>query len=211
MPGSNYLVARSLDRATDESSSARRVSSNGSFAARLTTHPTDDPLLVARPTLPMSWTPASLLSRWKRFQSLSRRPFFARLHATRPFKSRRTFDSFWQLIVRDSPARHLRTPAVHLALTLRHEQSAPFPPPQPTLPSETVKICQDRARSDSHQILSQQHPHPAPHVQVLNPPPVSHPATGLNSIPATLPVHFHQRTPPPACLKFRTAGLISPA
>ena len=48
MPGSNYLVARSLDRATDESSSARRVSSNGSEAARLTTHQTDDPLLVAR-------------------------------------------------------------------------------------------------------------------------------------------------------------------
>ena len=48
MPGSNYLVARSLDRATDESSSARRVSSNGNFVARLVSHPTDDPLLVAR-------------------------------------------------------------------------------------------------------------------------------------------------------------------
>ena len=57
MPGSNYLVARSLDRATDESSSARRVSSNGSEAARLTTHPTDDPLLVASPTLTMSLSP----------------------------------------------------------------------------------------------------------------------------------------------------------
>ena len=160
MPGSNYLVARSLDRATDESSSARRVSSNGSEAARLTTHSTDDPLLVARPTLPMSLSPASLLSRWKRFQSLSRRPFFARLHATRPFKNRRTFDSFWQLIVRDSPARHLRTPAVHLAVTRRHEQSASFPPPHLAHTSETVKICQNRAIGDSQQILSHQNSQP---------------------------------------------------
>ena len=157
MPGSNYLVARSLDRATDESSSARRVSSNGSEAARLTTHPTDDPLLVARSTLPMSLSPASLQSLWKRFQTLSRRPFFARGTLTRPFKNRRTFDSFWQAIVRDSPVRHLRIPAVHLTLDRSHEQSASFPPPQCSHLSETVKICQNRASGDSHQILSHQH------------------------------------------------------
>ena len=110
MPGSNYLVARSLDRATDESSSARRVSFNGSEAARLTTYPTDDPLLVARPTLPMSWTPASLLSRWKRFQSLSRRPFFARDTNTRPFKSRRTFNALNRVAVRVSLADPRLTP-----------------------------------------------------------------------------------------------------
>ena len=153
MPGSNYLVARSLDRATDESSSARRVSSNGSEAACLTTHPTDDPLLVARLTLPMSLSPASLLSR---------RPLFARDTLTRPFKSWRTFDNFWQLIVRDSTAWHLRAPAVHQFLTRQNEQWAPSPPLRPCHTPETVKICQYRARGDSNQIISHQHSNPAP-------------------------------------------------
>ena len=103
-------MARSLDRATDESSSARRVSSNGSEAARLTTHPTDDSLLVARPTSarlirrpslsPRSLSPASLLSRWKRFQLLSRRPFFARDTSSCPIKSRRTFNELNRSLVR---------------------------------------------------------------------------------------------------------------
>ena len=99
----------------------------------------------------MSLSPASLLSR---------RSFFARFHVTRPFKSRRTFDSFWQVIVRDSPARHLHTPSVHLALNQQYEQSSPFPPPQLHHPSETVKICQNRASGDYHQILSHQNSPP---------------------------------------------------
>jgi hypothetical protein len=112
-------VARSLDRATDESSSARRVSSNGSEAACLTTHPTDDPLLVARLTSarlirrpsssPRSLSPASLHGPCKRLHSIgrpadspvmSRRPVFAPDTLTRPFKSWRTFNALNRSCVR---------------------------------------------------------------------------------------------------------------
>ena len=81
---------------------------------------------------------------------LSRRPLFARAHITRPFKSRRTFDSFWHLIVRDSPGRHLRHSGHRLTLTWQHEQSTPHPLPRPAHLSETVKFCQNRVHSTPH-------------------------------------------------------------
>lgn len=136
---------------------------------------------------------------------LSRRTLFALAHSSRPFKSRRTFGSFWQRIVRDSPARHLRHSIQHLVLPRQHEQSAPCSPARPAHLSETVKICQDRAGSESQPPSSPQHP------ATLNSPPTLHQPTCTSSSPRTLipslfthptqppatpPVHFHRRASP---------------
>lgn len=122
---------------------------------------------------------------------LSRRTLFALAHSSRPFKSRRTFGSFWQLIVRDSPARHLRHSIQHLVLPRQHEQSAPCSPTRPAHLSETVKICQDRAGSESQPPSSPQHP------ATLNSPPTLHQPTCTSSSPRTLiPSLFTHPTQP---------------
>lgn len=174
MPGSNYLVARSLDRATDESSSARRVSSNGSEAARLTTHPTDDPLLVARPTSarlirrpslsPRGLSPASLLSRWKRFQVLSRSPSVIPAESSAILRPPSHHPSFQE------PANVQRVKQSRRSCSDRRRllpNSTPASPP-------TAQTARSAPR----------HPFPAHHVHLLRPRQHSIPQSNPNEAPS---------------------------
>ena len=71
----------------------------------------------------MSLSPASLLSRWKRFQLQSRRPFFTPDTSTRPLKSRRTFNALNGVAVRVSPEDLLLAPLQpHLWQHKPHDQ-----------------------------------------------------------------------------------------
>ena len=150
---------------------------------------------------------------------MSRRPIFARDTLIRPFKNRRTFDSFWQIIVRDSPQLHT-SPSPDSTNNKRHLRH--YGPVTHRKRSRSVSTEQEATLTRSSVSgTTTQHPRNSP------PPPAIDPAKGLTcpssshrthraphsppNQPLRLCRYIFTAAPPPPCPKFRTAELISPA